>query len=89
MNEFTGKGIAKNQTIGWLLLMALGTAGAPTLAETGVYTHAFSMKNDNNHPAATIARVASTMQQSSYNMLDSLSMIFQVGQQVKFEVKTM
>lgn len=88
-SEFSAKGIVRPTSIGYLLLAALGTSSAPTLAETGVYTHAFTVKNDNNHPALTVIHDNQTAEeQSTYNMVDSLAITGEVGQYVKFDLKT-
>lgn len=87
MSEFTATGNIRAKSFGWLLLMALGTAASPSLLETGVYKHAFTRKNDNNHPTATIIQDNATQEnQSLYNMLQEISMNFEVGNIAKFDL---
>lgn len=88
-SEFSAGGIAYSQSVGYLLLLALGTAGSPTLVETGVYSHAFTRKNDNSHPSATVYKHNLTQQeQSTYHMLESLNVKMEVGNYAKYEAKT-
>lgn len=88
MSEFDAKGIARPTSFGYLLLLALGTAGTPSLVETGVYSHAFAVKNDNNHPSATIIHDNQTQEeQAVYNMLDSLTLTGEASQYLKFDAK--
>ena len=88
-SEFSAKGIVRPTSIGFVLLGTLGTAGTPTLAETGVYTHAFSLKNDNNHPSFTIVHDNQTQEeQSTYNMVDSLTISGEVGKYLGFDMKS-
>jgi hypothetical protein len=87
MSEFTADGNARSQTFGYLLKLALGTAGAATLVETGVYTHAFSRLNSNNHPSATVYRDGSVAdERAAYHMLDSLDFDFAIGEYMKFSL---
>ena len=89
MSAFTGEGSVKSQSIGWLLLMAFGTAGSATLVETGVYSHAFTRKNDNNHPAATFFHLDGTQQEKSvYHMLQNIDFTFEVGEKAMFSLAT-
>jgi len=89
-SEFSASGIVFSNTIGYMLLLALGQVAAPALQETGVYKHAFTRKNDNNHPSATILKENSTQdEQSAYHMADSLSMSFEVGDYMKYEFSSM
>lgn len=87
-SEFTAKGIARPTSFGHLLLATLGQVAAPALVETGVYKHAFTVKNDNNHPAYTIVRDNQTQEeQSSYNMVDSLTLTGEAAQYLRYDVK--
>lgn len=87
-SEFTGKGIIRPTSFGWLLLGTLGQTSAPTLVETGVYKHTFTLKNDNNHPSFTIIHDDQTQEeQSVYQMVDSLTLSGEVGQYSKFDLK--
>ncbi len=68
-------GMIHDQSFGLLLLAALGqvstTADSP---EAGVNTHAFTVKNDNDHPALTIVQEDSNIEKcASYAMRNTLS----------------
>lgn len=87
-SEFTGKGIVRPTSIGWVLLGTLGTAGTPSLLETGVYKHAFTLLNTNSHPSFTLVHDDTTQEeQSVYQMVDSLTLSGEVGQYAKFDLK--
>lgn len=89
-SEFSASGIAFSNTIGYMLLLALGQVAAPALVETGVYKHAFTRKNDNNHPSATISKENSTQdEKATYQMCDNLSISFEVGDYVKYDFSAM
>lgn len=89
MSEFTGEGSVKSQSIGWMLLLAFGTAGTPTEVETDVYSHAFTRKNDNNHPAATVFHLDATQQEKSvYHMLQNIDFSFEIGEKAMFSFGT-
>jgi hypothetical protein len=89
MSEFSASGNARAQTLGYLMKLALGTVGSPTLVETGVYSHAFTRLNTNNHPSATVYRDSAVGdERSAYHMVDSLDMDFAIGEYVKFSVST-
>jgi hypothetical protein len=69
--------------------MAFGTAGSPTTVESGVYSHAFSRKNDNSHPSASFYHVNATQQEKSlYHMLNSIDFSFEIGEKAAFTVVT-
>lgn len=83
--EISAGGIVRSNTFGTLLKLALGTVAAPVLAETGVYTHAFTRLNSNTHPSATIIDNNGTQDmQAPYCMLDSLEIDATTGEYVKF-----
>lgn len=87
-SEFMAKGIVRPTSFGHILLAALGQVAAPALVETGVYKHAFTVKNDNSHPAYTVIRDNHTQEeQAAYNMLESLTLTAEVGQYLRFDVK--
>lgn len=89
MAEFTAQGVVRAKSIGYLLLMAFGQVATPALLETGVYSHVFSRKNDNNHPTGTIyVKQGNGDEQSVYHMLDSFSITGEVGQYMKFDMKS-
>jgi len=89
MSELQVSGSVKNTSIGWLLLLAFGTSGSATLVETGVYSHAFSRKNDNNHPSATVFHLNATQQEKSvYHMLQNVDFTFEVGEKAMFSLST-
>lgn len=84
--EFKGRGEVRPTSFGYLLLLALGTAGSPSLVETGVYTHAFTVKNDNAHPSTTLIHDDATQEeQSTYAMLDTLTISGEVSDYLRFE----
>mgnify|MGYP007125359886 CR=1 FL=1 len=86
--EFEAKGIVRPTSIGWFILSALGTSAAPALQETGVYKHAFTVKNDNAHPTFTIIHDNATAEeQCLYTMLDELTISGDAGQYARFDVK--
>jgi len=85
-SEFSAKGNAYASSIGYLIALAFGQATTPVLAETGVYTHTFAVKNDNNHLSATIFKENTNQdEQATYHMCDSLNFMFDVGEYVKYE----
>lgn len=84
-SEITASGIVRSQTIGRLFQLALGTVGTATLVETGVYSHAFTRLNTNEHPSATIAmNKGNTDERAPGCMIDSLEIDASVGEYVKF-----
>lgn len=84
-SELTAGGIARSNTIGYLLKLALGTAGSATLVETGVYSHAFTRLNSNSHPSATVyMNKGNTDERAPYAMVDSLELSATLGEFVKF-----
>jgi len=89
-SEGTAEGIARSQSLGYLLKLALGTAsGTPTTVETGVYLHAFTRLNSNNHPTATVYRNSATQdERAPFHILDTLEIDAQVGEYVKFKAVT-
>ena len=87
-SETTGKGVIRPTSFGYLLLAGLGTASTPTLSETGVYVHDFTVKNDNNHPTMTIIHDDATQEeQALYNMVDTLSISGEAGDYLRFDTK--
>jgi len=87
-SEFIGKGMARPTSFGYLLLLALGTAGTPSLVETGVYTHAFTVKNDNTHPSTTLIHDDATQEeQATYGMVDTLAISGEVADYLRFDTK--
>jgi len=88
-SEFSAKGIVRPTSIGWLFLTTLGTVGAATLVETGVYSHAFTVANTNAHPSFTVIHDDQTQEESStYHMVDSLTIMGEISQYTKFELKS-
>lgn len=84
-SELSASGIARSNTIGYLLKLALGTAGSASLVETGVYSHAFSRLNSNTHPSATVyMNKGNTDERAPYAMIDSLELSATIGEFVKF-----
>lgn len=90
MSEVTAEGIARSQTLGYLLKMALGTAsGTPTTVETGVYLHSFTRSNTNTHPSATMYRNSATQdERAPFHMVETLEIDAQVGDYVKYKLQT-
>ena len=87
-SEMMAKGLVRPTSFGHLLLAALGQVAAPSLVETGVYKHAFTVKNDNNHPSYTIVRDNQTQEeQAPYSMLESLTITAEAGQYLRFDAK--
>lgn len=87
MSEFSATGNIRAKSFWWLLLLALGTAGSPSLLETWVYKHSFTRKNDNNHPSCTVIQDNQTQEfRSLYNMIQTLGFKFDVGQIAKFDL---
>lgn len=85
MSEFSAEWVLKSQSFWYLLLLALWTAWTPTLVETGVYSHAFTRKNDNSHPSATLFHDNATQEQKTlYNMLNTLELSFEVWEKAMF-----
>lgn len=89
-SKLSAEGIARSQSLGYLLKMALGTAsGTPTTVETGVYLHAFTRLNTNAHPTATVYRNSATQdERAPFHALETLEIDAQVGEYVKFKVET-
>lgn len=86
--ELNGKGILRPTSIGWVLLGTLGTSAAPTLLETGVYKHAFTLLDNNNHQSFSVIHDDATQEeQSLYQMIDSFTIMGEVGQYSKFDLK--
>lgn len=88
-SEFTAKGVVRPTSFGWLLWGLLGTQpSAPALVETGVYKHSFVLGNNNNHQSFTIVHDSQTQEeQGTYNMIDSLGIVGEVGSYAKFDLK--
>lgn len=84
-----GEGIVRSQSIGYLLKLAMGTASAtPTTVETGVYLHAFTRLNTNNHPTATVYRNSATQdERAPFHILESFEINAQVGEYLKFKTQ--
>lgn len=88
-SEFEASGIAYATSFGYLVLLALGAVADPELLETGVYKHAFSRKNDNDHPSATVYLDSPVQEQrAAYHMLQSLAVNLEVGNPVRYELAT-
>ena len=61
----------------------------PTLEETFVYKHSFTVANNNNHQAFTVIADDQTQEESAvYHMMDSLTISGDVGDYVKFDMKS-
>lgn len=69
----------------WHLLTAMfWQSSAPTLIETWVYKHSFTVLNSNNHKSYSICTVWVAQELSLYNMLDSISFTAEVWQVFTF-----
>ena len=63
--------------LGFMFGLLFGAKGSPSqISNTGVYKHSFSLKNDNNHVAATLTRVGVVNRQFSKAVLNTLSLSF-------------
>ncbi len=77
--------LARAKSFGHILLWALWTVWAPTLIETGVYKHSFTVKNDNNHPSYSFSTKNGVGQEkNTYNMLDKLEIKAEVENPIIF-----
>jgi len=73
------------QSTFWLIMTAMfWTSAAPTTVETGVYKHAFTVQNDNDHKSFSLVTDGSTQNLSLYNLLDALSINAEVWSVVNF-----
>ncbi len=69
----------------WHLLTALfWQSSAPTLVETWVYKHSFTILNNNNHKSYSICTDWIAQELSLYNMLDKISLKAEVWQVLTF-----
>ena len=69
----------------WHLLTAwFWTSASPSLIETWVYKHSFTVQNDNDHTSYSIVTDWTTQNLSLYNLLDTLSIQAEVGSVVTF-----
>jgi hypothetical protein len=69
----------------WHLLTAMfGQSSAPTLVETWVYKHSFTILNNNNHKSYSIVTDWVAQELSLYNLLDKLSLKWEVWQVLTF-----
>ena len=86
--EIEGKAILRPTSIGWLLLGTMGTAAAPTLLETGVYKHSFTLLNTNAHKSYTVIHDDQTQEERAlYCMIDELGISGAVGEYARLELK--
>lgn len=89
-SETSVAGIARQTTIGHVMLAALGSVAAPSLVETGVYSHAFTRKNDNSPVTYTFVEDSPVGEQrAAYNVLDTLDVEAKAGDFVRFSAKFM
>lgn len=87
-SETNVAGIARQTTIGHIMLAALGTVAAPALIETGVYSHVFTRKNDNTPVTYTFTEdTPAGEQRAAYNVLDTLDIEAKAGDYVRFSAK--
>ncbi len=80
------KGNVMDESIGYLLLAALGSVSSTTKSgETAVYEHTFTMQNDNTHPSFTL-NIKNDVQQLKHalGMLQSLKLSCEAGQDAVF-----
>lgn len=87
-SETTVGGSVRANSIGHLILAALGTSAAPTLVETGVYKHEFTRLNSNCPITHTITEDTPVWaKQAPYSVIDSIDFEAKIGDYVKFSVK--
>jgi len=90
MSEFTASGNVYSQSFGHILLGTFGTVAAPSLLETGVYKHDFSLAETNSHTSYTIVRDNATQEERApYSMVESLAINVNEGEQIKFDLTMM
>jgi hypothetical protein len=90
MSEIALAGELRAKSSGVLLYGTFGTEAAPSLLETGVYAHAFTVLNTNQHPSFTVVGVDGTQQyRSLYSMIEKLDLSFTVGEKVMFDATLM
>ena len=79
-------GVAYDRSFGLLLALALGTWGTtPDSPEAGVYTHAFTRLNTNQHPAATIfVKDTNLDERYALGMLNQLTINAVLGDYIKW-----
>lgn len=84
------QGRIADTSFGLWLIAALGTAGTPSLVETGVYDHAFSVLESAQHPSLTIAVREANDGGSGLRyplaMVDSLEVNFELGKYAEYKV---
>lgn len=86
-NEPSIEGYVTDKAIGLLMLAGFGQSSPSTL-ETGVYSHAYTVKNDNDHPALTVSFKDSNLGKwITYSMLAELQIDAQVEDYVRFSSK--
>lgn len=85
MSETTVEGQVNELTFGNVLKAAFGQSTSPTLVETGVYSHAFTVKNDNSHASFSLVENTNVGQEMSlYNLVNNVDLNFAVGEIARF-----
>lgn len=88
MTELETEGIARELSIGHILLAAFGTVAAPSLVETGVYSHVFTRKNDNSPVTYTVGNSNPVGgERSTYNVLDTFELEAKAADYVRVKTK--
>lgn len=84
MSETTLEWRAGTTTFWHILTALFWQSSTPTLIETGVYKHSFTILNNNNHKSYSICTDWIAQELSLYNMLDKFSFKWEVGQVLTF-----
>lgn len=85
MSETNVEGQINEITFGNLLKAVFGQSVSPTLVETGVYSHAFTVLNNNSHASFSLVEDTSKGQKLSlFNLLNNLDFNFAVGDIARF-----
>lgn len=88
--EGTLEGRVQDQGFGVLLLAALGTVAAPSLVQTGVYDHAFTLLESSTHPSITILTTGQNENSGNghayaLGMLDTLDISIELNKYASFK----
>ena len=90
MSETNMTGLARATSFGHVLLGTFGTVATPSLVETGVYKHDFTIKNDNEHPSYTLVTNNKVGQEESvYNLFNTLDVVCEVENPITWTATTM
>lgn len=84
MSETAIEWIVRSKTFWHLLTATFWQSSSPTLVETGVYKHNFTVLNNNNHKTYSIVSDWIAQELSLYNVLDKLSIKAEVWNTLSF-----